>query len=126
MTVPSEMDDVSSQKDFSAFTFTLDSDDMAVFGLKESFDELGTTELTLQDYAKLVMDANNLDGFATERSNYPYYYFRYTKDTDEGIYRYLGAVYQAKDGFWMIQIAAPMVEYDETAFFEYLDTVTVS
>ena len=124
MTIPSNLRDVSSNSDFSSFTFALDSKKMAVFGLNEKSADLGV-ELTLKEYAELVMEANDFEGFPVQSATYGYYYFRYNKTLDQGAYRFLAAVYEADDGFWLIQIAAPILEYDETAFFKYLDSVSV-
>ncbi len=125
MTVPSKMRDVSTQSDFSSYTFALDSKDIAIFGLKESFSDFDG-ELTLKEYADLVIEANKLDTHAVQRATGQYYYFQYDASTDGGFYRYLGAVYEGKDGFWMVQIAASLTAYEESTFFDYLDSVRFS
>ena len=125
MTVPSNMKDVSDQSDFSSFTFALDSTKIAIFGIKEKFSGFEDGEnTTLEEYADIVLSANNLDTYAIERSGGAYMYFRFESDTDDGTYKYLAGVYKGTDAFWLIQIAALTTNYDETAFFEYLDSVS--
>ena len=127
MTVPFYMSDASSQSDFKDFTFTLDSSKIAIFGIKEDFEDFPNGEsTTLDEYAKLVIEANELDTFASQRSNYDYKYFRYESSSSDGLFKYLTAVYKGPDGFWSVQFAAKVADYDETAFFEYLDSVKFS
>ena len=123
MTVPVTMKDVSSQSDFSDFTFTLDSNKIAIFGVKENFSDFDGQDMTLDDYAKAVIQGNGLDALAISRANKEYKYFRYEAEMSEGTYKYLAAVYMAEDCFWMIQVAALEKDYNETDFFEYLDSV---
>lgn len=124
MTVPSSMKDVSGQKDFADYTFALDSAKLAVFALQERYDEYPVLqEYDLKGYAELVMLANDLDGFPISRSTGEYLYFSYTHENDGTVYNYLTGVYQTEEGFWVVQIAAPLTKYDEEAFFGYLDSV---
>ena len=125
MTVPSYMKDVSSQSDFSAYTFALDSTKVAIFGLQETYAAYSFLDgYSLEDYADAVIQVNGLDAYAASRSNHDYLYFSYSSDTDQGTYKYLAGVYQTEEGFWLIQLAAPVAQYDETAFFAYLDSVS--
>ena len=64
-------------------------------------------DITLEQYAELVMQANSdkdpvagddIDGNPTLLYNY------YNEDRDLE-YRYLTVLYQADDGFWMVQFA---------------------
>lgn len=125
MTVPSGMRDVTGGEQWSEYTFTLDSSEVAIFGLKEDFD-LFDDSITLEEYADLVVQANQLDVRPIQRSTGDYLYFQYNNQTDEGIYRYLCGVYKGKDGFWMVQVASLLTDYEESDFFSYLDSVTLS
>ena len=124
MTVPSSMKDVSGQSGFAGYTFTLDSDKLAIFGLQERYDELPVLEeYTLPGYAELVIRGNGLDCAAALREGEDYLYFAYTY-LNEGIeYKYLTGLYQTEEGFWMVQVCAPVSRYDEAACFEYMDSV---
>ena len=127
MTVPSSMKDVSDQSDFAAYTFTLDSSKLAVFALQERYDAYPFLEdCTLRDYAELVIQANDLNCRPIDRSSGEYLYFTYASENEGTVYRYLTGVYQSGEGFWVVQISAPITKYEETAFFEYLDSVKFS
>ena len=125
MTVPSSMKDVSGQSDFSDYTFALDSTKLAVFALQERYDEYPILEeYDLQSYAELVIQANDLDCRPIGRSGEEYLYFTYTHQNDGNMFKYLTGVYQSEEGFWVVQIAAPITKYEEADFFEYLDSVS--
>ena len=126
MTVPSAMTDVSSNSEFKDFTFALDSKKVAIFGLKEDFSDFDGEDISLEDYADAVIEANGLDALAISRSGHDYMYFRYEAKSGDGTYKYLAGVYKGKDGFWLIQVASLVTQYDETAFFEYLDSVKLA
>lgn len=124
MTVPAGMKDVSGQSDFAAYTFTLDSTSLAIFALQERYDEYPVLEeYNLQSYTELVIQANNLDCVPESRSGENYYYFTYTYNNAGVEYKYLTATYQSGEGFWMVQISAPLERYDEATYFQYLDSV---
>lgn len=125
MTVPSNMRDVTGGEAWSSYTFTLDSKDVAIFALKEPYTDF-EADITLEEYADLVIQANDLDTMDIQRSTGDYRYFEYTANLEDGDYRYLTAVYRGKDGFWFVQIAAPILKYDQTTFFGYLDSVKFS
>ena len=127
MDVPFGMIDVSGDENVAAYSFALDSRKTAVFGLREEkalFADAGIT--SLDQYAELLLSVNELDTLVVDRSNYPYKYLRYEKQLDDGIYKYLTAVFESEDAYWMIQYAARITDYDETAYFKYLDTVRFS
>lgn len=126
MTVPSYMKDVSSQSDFSGFTFALDSSKIAVFGLNETFAEYPVLEdYDTKSYAETVISTYGLTSTAAQRSGSNYYYFVYTAETEAGEFTYMAGVYRNAKGFWMVQICAPTAKYDEQAFFSYLDSVNI-
>lgn len=71
-------------------------------------------DITLEQYAELVMQANSdkdpvagddIDGNPTLLYNY------YNEDRDLE-YRYLTVLYQADDGFWMVQFASVKDDFD--------------
>ena len=124
MTVPAGMQDVSGQSGFTTHTFTLDSKEMAIFGLQERYDEYESLkDHTLASYTQLVVGGNGLDCVPAARQGENYFYFTYTYQVEGAEYKYLTATYQSSQGFWMVQISAPADRYDEAAYFEYLDSV---
>lgn len=85
-------------------------------------------DITLEQYAELVMQANsdknpvagdNIDGNPTLLYNY------YNEDRDLE-YRYLTVLYQADDGFWMVQFASVKDDFDtyEPSFVEAAKSVS--
>lgn len=125
MEVPLTVVDQDETAEEEGFTFALSNSDIAIFGLKETFDELGVdNSFTVTDYANAVIDANGIDATAISRSTADYDYFRYTASGDDGsTIKYLAAVYKSDDAFWMVQVAAKLANYEEEDFFDYLDSV---
>ena len=88
----------------------------------------GVEDITLEQYAELVMQANSdkdpvagddIDGNPTLLYNY------YNEDRDPE-YRYLTVLYQADDGFWMVQFASVKDDFDtyEPSFVEAAKSVS--
>ena len=127
MFVPENMTDVSGQSDFVAFTFALDSANLAIFGLNETFAEYSVLEeYTTKDYADLIVELYSLNAAAAQRSGKDYHYIVYTTQTGVGEFTYLAGIFRNDQGFWMIQICAPTEEYNEQIFFAYMDSVKIS
>ena len=127
MTVPSSMKDVSSKSDFSAFTFALDSNKIAMFGLREPFASIpNASSMTVEEYAQAVIKANNHNALAIERSNEDYFYFTYEGSTSEGTFEYVAGCYKGEDAFWLVQIAAKKADFDKETFLGYLDSVELN
>lgn len=127
MEVSSKMKDVSSQEDFSGFTFALDSNAVAIFGLNETFAEYpALEEYTTKDYAELVIQLYSVNGTANQRAGKDYHYIVYTADTELGEFTYMAGIFKNSKGFWMIQVCAPTEKYDQEEFFSCLDTVKLS
>ena len=124
MTVPAGMADLSGRVSFEAFTFTLDSADLAIFGLHDSFADFPEVEAyTLEEYTELVIQGNGLDSVPATREGKDYIYFTYTYQADGAEHKYLTGLFRSSEGFWMVQITAPADAYDEAACFGYLDSV---
>lgn len=127
MTVPSVMRDVSSNSDYADYSFALDSNKVAIFGLNETFAQYPVLEeYDTKGYAELVISGYSLDSVATERENEDYHYLVYTADTSMGEFTYIAGIFRNENGFWMIQLCAPTAQFDKEAFLGYLDTVTLS
>ena len=127
MEISSKMKDVSGQEDFSGFTFALDSNDMAIFALNETFAEYPVLEeYTTKDYADLLIQLYGVNSTVQERSGKDYHYLVYTADTELGEFTYMAGIFRNSNGFWMIQVCTPTDKYDQEEFFSYLDTVKLS
>lgn len=126
ITVPSNMKDVSSQSEFSSYTFTLDSTSLAIFGINETFAAYPVlADYDTESYAEFVVSTYNIAATVQDRSG-NYHYFVYTADTEQGEFTYMAGVYKTENGFWMIQVATPTSKYSQETFFSYLDSVSFS
>lgn len=122
--VPSKMKDVSGKEDFSGFTFALDSKNLAIFALNETFAEYPVLEeYTTKDYADLLIQLYGVNSTVQERSGKGYHYLVYTADTELGECTYMAGIFRNSNGFWMIQVCTPTEDYNQEEFFSYLDTV---
>ena len=98
------------------YTVCYDSSKVAVFALKEALSLAeGLEEMTLDDYRKLVLQANesknpqrgeDIDSIQTMVYNF----YNQEKNTE---YRYLSAMYKAGDAFWLVQFACEKDVFDE-------------
>ena len=91
------------EKDVIGFTSTYQSTDVLVFVLEEDKDQLNSG-LTLEKYAKLILEVNKLDDVDYEEED-DYIYFEYTKDVSGKDYYYYARTYETEDSFWLIQFA---------------------
>ena len=127
MEVSSKMKDVSGQEGFTDFTFALDSNKMAIFGLNETFAEYPVLEeYTTEDYADLLIQLYGVNSTVQERSGKDYHYLVYTADTELGEFTYMAGIFKNSKGFWMIQVCAPTEDYNQEEFFSCLDTVKLN
>lgn len=126
MDVPLLMKDVSSNSEFSKFTFTLDGNKVAIFGQREAFDGVDVSGVTEMDYAKAVIDSNNHDSMAITRSNEQYVYYTYEATVDGELYKYVAGCYKGSEAFWLVQFGGPAVNFELETYLGYLDTVKVS
>lgn len=92
---------------YDGFTTAFESDSVAIFALKEEFSLLeGFEEYTLEEYASLVINGNNLTSATTKnKDGLTYFEYYYTNEATNEIYHYYSFVYKTKDSFWMIQFA---------------------
>ena len=125
ITVPSNMDDVSGESDYSRFTFALLSNKMAAAGIRETFEDLGTNSamMTTMEYANAVIAANNHDSMAVTRSQADYVYFTYEATSSGTKFKYVAGCFKAEDAFWLVQFYTPAEDFDINEMLEYLDTV---
>ena len=119
-----------SKRSVDGYTVCYTTDTALVVALHETKDQFaaGVEDITLEQYAELLMQANSdkdpvagddIDGNPTLLYNY------YNKDRDLE-YRYLTVLYQADDGFWMVQFASEKDDFDtyEPSFVEAAKSVS--
>ena len=102
ITLPDEFEEVK----VGTYTAAYDSEDVAVFALRESFNLIvGSENYSLRQYAQSVIDVNNL-GSAEITESDGLTHFEYENKTNGGSFKYIAYVYKTDDAFWLIQFAA--------------------
>ena len=117
------------EKELESLTVYYESSNAIVAVLKEEFTlfdslDLAAEDLTLNDYADLVLANNGLNAEIKEANGLVY--FNYEKDANGKSNTYLATVYKADDAFWLIQYCCPTDDYQkmEPGFIEWAQTVT--
>lgn len=89
------------------FTVVYDSENIAVFVLKEAFVLAdGFENYTLEQYASLVIQANSLSSSEIKTADgLTGFTFDFTNPETKDTYRYFSYVYKAEDAFWLVQFA---------------------
>ncbi len=84
---------------------------MGVVGLREyksDMDEI-YPDMTLEQYAQLASQLNEVDSEIAEKDGVPY--FSYEADVDGEPYSYLGTFYETEDSFWLVQVYCKSADY---------------
>lgn len=99
------------------YTVSYTSREVAVFCLEERFALMeGFEDLTLQEYADLVIEGNNLSDVKAQTSDgLTWFHRQWTNPEDGEEYYYYAAVYKKKDAFWLIQFAVPLEDREAYA-----------
>ena len=106
--------DAFVKRSVDGYTVCYDSKDVAVFALKESFADFQGIELTLEEYADLVRQSNasrnptaviEKDGILTME-------YSFLNEEENQTYKYLCAMYEGEDAFWVVQFACMADSYD--------------
>lgn len=114
-----------SENEMVGFTFGMGDKKSVVLGLKEEksmFESYGL-DLTLEEYADLVIEANSLSTTVKYEGGIPT--FTFSKYIDGTYYKYLAATIEGADAFWLIQFACEEGKFDDmyNTFIKYLTTV---
>ncbi len=113
-----------------AYDLILISPDAGVMILKETFTELTSaaldTNMSVKDYAKIVMTSNVLEGTPTEEDGLTYFTFTETVDGTE--FTYMGFCYRGTDAYWLVQIYCPSADYEakKPEMMEWAKSVTLA
>lgn len=113
ITLTDEFEELSSQN----FTFVYGSDLIAAFGLKEPFSLAdGFSDLTLEEYAELVISANNLTNVEIKKDSglVGFNYQKTNAETNE-MYTYFAYVYKTDSDYWLIQFSTLSEYADQQA-----------
>ena len=115
------------ETEFEGFDVCYDSSRAAVFVLHEPFALAeGFEDYTLEEYAQLVIDVNELDDTQV-RIRDGHTYFEYDAVVDNGTtYRYHAFAFKTDKAFWLVQIAvsADQATKEEDAIWSWANSVT--
>ena len=96
------------------YNLILISPDAGVMILKETFEEFEKadldTDMSVKEYAEIVMFGNGLSGDPTEEDGMTY--FTYTEEVDGTEFTYMGFCYRGTDAYWLVQIYCPTEDYE--------------
>ena len=96
------------------YNLILISPDAGVMILKETFEEFEKadldTDMSVKEYAEIVMFGNDLSGDPTEEDGMTY--FTYTEKVDGTEFTYMGFCYRGTDADWLVQIYCPTEDYE--------------
>lgn len=116
-----------TEKEHLSYTSIYDSKNMAVYTLKEEFSlfEAFDSDLTLDEYADLVVEANKLTCEKQYKDDLTY--FLYEKEANGKQMSFYAFVYEGDDAFWLIQFACESdnAEKLEDRIFTYAKSVNV-
>ena len=117
-----ELTEDFTEKDMLGFTAVYQSEDVFVFALKEEFDILGD-EMNVDEYAELVLEANQMDADVEHEGEHTY--FTFDKTVSGKDMTYTAVLYKGEDAYWMIQFACLSKDYDklEDTIFGYANSV---
>jgi len=95
------------ETDTENYTVAYDSKNVAVAALKEAFTLAdGSGDYTLEQYADLVIQANNLSSTEIKTADgLTSFEYDFTNPETNDSYKYFSYVYKTNDAFWLIQFA---------------------
>ena len=114
---------------YEGYTVCYDSSDAAVFALKEAFTlQAGLGELSLDEYAQLVYQANSSKSPETvaKEDGLTIMEYSFLNEAENQTYRYLATMFKAEDAFWLVQFACVEDDYEakRPLFMEWAKSVT--
>lgn len=119
----------SEQNDLNeAFDLILISPEAGVMILKETFAEFEEadldTDMSVKEYAEIVMPGNSLSGDPTEKDGLTY--FTYTAESEGTNFTYVGFCYRGADAYWLVQMYCPTEDFEATKpdFITWAKSVT--
>ena len=127
MTLPGnfqEMKDIASENNQN---FVYATSTQVIMGLKEAksiFESYGL-DLTLADYADLIVTGYELNTSVEYVGGIPTVI--YTSDVSGTTFKYIAAMYESNDAFWMVQCSCELDKFDRCYedFITYLTSVKV-
>lgn len=113
------------EEEYDALNRCYASNDVAVLTLEEPFSLVdGIESYSLEQYGKLVIQANRLTDTQLKTEN-GVTYFTYTSNTSGTAYYYFATVHKGTNGFWLIQfvVEQDQAEQYQDDFFQWAASV---
>lgn len=122
-----------SKEDLEGYTVGYAADTAIVLALHETkaeFADAGAEDVTFEQYVEFVRQANSdkdlVDGEPIDGN--PTLLYDFLNEEQNVTYRYLTVLYEADDGFWMVQFASQKDNFDayKPSFIEAAKSVSFS
>ena len=109
------------------YTVVYDSSNVAIFALEEEFSLAdGFENNTLEQYAELVIQSNNINAAEVKKlDGLTYFEYDFINPETLDSYKYFSYVYKTNDAFWLVQFAtlSENVEMYESQIIEWAKSV---
>ena len=122
-----------SKESLEGYTVGYAADTAIVLALHETkaeFAEAGAEDVTFEQYVEFVKGANEDKAFVDGEpiDGNPMLLYDFKNEEQNVTYRYLTVLYEADDGFWMVQFASQKSNFDayEPSFIEAAKSVSFS
>lgn len=121
--------DEFTEKSLVSQTAYYESVNAIVMALKEdlsAFTQLGLDNISLKEYAELVIKQNSMNATVEEKDGLTM--FTYKKSVSDKDFTYLATVFKSSDAFWLIQFGCETKNYDKYSsdFQKWAGTVKFS
>ncbi len=111
LSLPKDFEDLSGAAYAQGLTLLYGNETMAVLGIREGKAPLADRNLTLEDYARLVLEVNGIDAPVEQSGGY--YCFTYEAQTEQVQCTYLSVVLEDSENFWTLQAYCPSADFAE-------------
>lgn len=123
------LDDSFTEKEHNSYTALYDSASAGVVILKEEFSlfpNVDTDNMSVSEYATLVIQTNNRDAEVKEKDSLVYFVFEAQANGKN--FTYFCPVFKASDAFWLVQFFCTTENYAsmESQFFSWAKTIKLS
>ena len=109
------LSDAFMESDMESMTAYYESRTSAVTVLKEDFSTIESvglsTDMSLQEYAQLVVEGNGLDCQVSEEDGLVYFLYEDTVDGTD--FSYWATVYRSSDAYWLVHFLCESKNYEK-------------
>jgi hypothetical protein len=109
LSLPKDFEDLSGAAYAQGLTLLYGNESMALLGIREEKAPLADRNLTLEDYALLVLELNGIDAPVEQADGY--YCFTYQAQAEQVQCTYLSVVLEDSENFWTLQAYCPSADF---------------